>query len=102
MIDFTKIFQLKGLKPKNNGHTNFYECCDLTEKVYLVAALEFTMLLIPASFVQHQTTLRDVYLDIMSVVHAGTRELSRVIVNYFRSISMCQTNQFRAPIPNTR
>ena len=89
------------MKPKPNGHMNFYECCDLTEKVYLVAALEFTMLLIPASFVQHQTTLRDVYLDIMSVVHAGTRELSRVIVNYFRSISMCQTNQFRAPIPNT-
>ena len=36
LIDFTKIFQLKGLKPKNKGHTNFYECCDLTEKVYLM------------------------------------------------------------------
>ena len=33
--DFSKIYQLKGLKPKNNGQTNFYECCDLTEKVYL-------------------------------------------------------------------
>ena len=32
---FSRIFQLKGLKPKNKGHTNFYECCDLTEKVYL-------------------------------------------------------------------
>ena len=21
---------------KNKGHTNFYECCDLTEKVYLI------------------------------------------------------------------
>ena len=30
------LFQLKGLKPKNKGHTNFYECCDLTKKVYLV------------------------------------------------------------------
>ena len=30
--DFSKIFQLKGLKPKNKGHTSFYECCDLTEK----------------------------------------------------------------------
>ena len=30
LIDFTKIYQLKGLKPKNKGHTNFYECCDLT------------------------------------------------------------------------
>ena len=35
-LDFTKIFQLKGMKPKNRGHTNFYECCDLTKKVYLV------------------------------------------------------------------
>ena len=24
--------QLKGLKPKNKGRTNFYECCDLTKK----------------------------------------------------------------------
>ena len=29
------MYQLKGLKPKNKGQTNFYECCDLTEKVYL-------------------------------------------------------------------
>ena len=36
LIDFTKIFQLKDLKPKNIGYTNFYECCDLMEKVYLV------------------------------------------------------------------
>ena len=35
-IDFTIIFQLKGLKPKNKGQTNFYECCDLTKKVYLM------------------------------------------------------------------
>ena len=31
LIDFTKIFQFKGLKPKK-GHSNFYECCDLTKK----------------------------------------------------------------------
>ena len=35
-MDFTKIFQLKGLKPKNKVHMNFYECCGLTEKVYLM------------------------------------------------------------------
>ena len=23
------------MKPKNKDHTNFYECCDLTKKVYL-------------------------------------------------------------------
>ena len=34
-IDLIKIYQLKGLEPKNKGHMNFYECCDLTKKVYL-------------------------------------------------------------------
>ena len=33
LIDFTKIYWLKGLNPKNKDHTNFYECCDLAEKV---------------------------------------------------------------------
>ena len=33
--DFSKIYQLMGLKPKNKGYTNFYECCDLTKKLYL-------------------------------------------------------------------
>ena len=33
LIDrLSKIYQLKGLEPKNKGHTNFYECCDLTKK----------------------------------------------------------------------
>ena len=36
MKNISKIDQLKGLKPKNNDHTNFYECCDLTKKVYLI------------------------------------------------------------------
>ena len=35
LIDFTRIFQLKGLKPKIKGYTNFYECSDLTKKLYL-------------------------------------------------------------------
>ena len=30
--DFINIYQLKGLKPKNKGHMNFYEYCDLTKK----------------------------------------------------------------------
>ena len=33
--EITKIYRLKGLKPKSKGHTNFYQCCDLTKKVYL-------------------------------------------------------------------
>ena len=32
LIDFTKINQLMGLEPKNKGHMNFYEHCDLTKK----------------------------------------------------------------------
>ena len=32
LIDFTKIYRLKNLKPKNRGSMNFYECCDLTKK----------------------------------------------------------------------
>ena len=31
-MDSTKIIQLNGLKPKNKGQTNFYECCNLTKK----------------------------------------------------------------------
>ena len=42
-MDFTEIFQLKGLKFKNKGHMNFYECCDLTKKVYLILTDMYTM-----------------------------------------------------------
>ena len=31
-LHFTKIYQLKGLEPKNKDCTYFYECCDLTKK----------------------------------------------------------------------
>ena len=41
-IDSSKIYRLKGLKPKNKGHMNFFECCDLTKKVYLVEASQVT------------------------------------------------------------
>ena len=30
-----KSIDVKGLKLKNKGHANFYDCCDLTKKVYL-------------------------------------------------------------------
>ena len=49
LIDFTKIFQSKGLKPKNKDHANFYECCDLTKKIYL-AAIYYTFRMIFYSF----------------------------------------------------
>ena len=28
----SKIYGLKGLEQKHKGHTNFFECCDLTKK----------------------------------------------------------------------
>ena len=41
LLDFTKIYQLKGLKPKNKGHTKFYDCCDLTKKHILYTFIKF-------------------------------------------------------------
>ena len=38
--DFSKIYQLKGLKLKNIGRTNFYECCDLMKKLYLILGIK--------------------------------------------------------------
>ena len=34
LIDFTIIYRLKGLEPKNKVLTNFYEHCDLTKKYF--------------------------------------------------------------------
>ena len=33
--------QLKGLVPKNKGHTNFYEHCDLRKEYIYAAFLDF-------------------------------------------------------------
>ena len=44
LLDFTRIFQLKGLKPKNKGRINFYECCDLMKKVYLTSICKLVKL----------------------------------------------------------
>ena len=32
LIDLSKIYELKSLEPKNKGHMNFYEHCDLMKK----------------------------------------------------------------------
>ena len=48
------IYQLKGLKPKNKDNTNFYECCDLMEKVYL--------LLLYTNFKHEFINYSDIYL----------------------------------------
>ena len=33
-MDFSKIYLLKGLKPRKKGRTSFYECCDLTKNKF--------------------------------------------------------------------
>ena len=37
---------MKGLKPKNKGHTNFFGCCDLMERVYLMRTFKIAPRLI--------------------------------------------------------
>ena len=44
-----------GLKPKNKGHANFYECCDLTKKVYL----EYSALSLELFYKCHILKVRD-------------------------------------------
>ena len=39
LVDFTKFFQLNGLKPKNKGQTKSYERFDLTKKCVLYVKL---------------------------------------------------------------
>ena len=39
LIDFSKLYQLKGLEPQNR-RPHFYECCDLTKKnTYVVVCV---------------------------------------------------------------
>ena len=47
MIDFSKIYQLKVLEPKNKGHINFYECCDLTKNATYNRLEHFRALYVP-------------------------------------------------------
>ena len=62
LIDFRKIYQIQGLKPKNKAHTNFYECCDLTKKVYLLQVL-ITLYLLARITSSSNFTLTTYYLD---------------------------------------
>ena len=46
-IDYSKIYQLKVLEPKNKGHINFYECCDLTKNATYNRLEHFRALYVP-------------------------------------------------------
>ena len=45
-IDFSKIYWLKALEPKNKRHTNCYECCDLTKKIRSVTNYRLVVVLV--------------------------------------------------------
>ena len=82
----SKIYQLKGLKPKDKGHTNFYEFRDLTKKVYLGAP----MVAVAAVVAKRETVYRNnevtpgaiyylahrsIQLEITSTENIGTSNL---------------------------
>ena len=58
-IDSSKIYQLKCLKPKNKDHTNFAECCDLMEKVYLISIYDIVE--ISTLIIQNQNPTTEQY-----------------------------------------
>ena len=51
--DFSKIYQLRGLKPKYKGHPNFYQCCDFMKRVYLLYVCESRGLIKPRDMVEY-------------------------------------------------
>ena len=67
MKEITKIYRLKGLKPPKKGHTNFYECCDLTKKVYLTyKSISKVSILLPSIYyylptINKERTCRSLY-----------------------------------------
>ena len=60
LIDFSKIYQLKGLKLHKKGHMNFYEHCVLTEKKY-------TRYITHASNTEEKTPCRNAIKVFMSI-----------------------------------
>ena len=77
MIDFTKIFRLKGLKPKNKGHTNFYECCNLMKKVYL-KTVYFSFFLTHSiwGLLFNSTSIRKFYVHFPIFLHLDNTEVT--------------------------
>ena len=80
MTDFTKLFQLKGLKPKNNGQTNFYECCDLTKKVYLI-------------YIHKYTYMYDIIEDIV----CKRQDLTKIVKCFLKGKKRIKRHMFHSP-----
>ena len=67
--DFSIIYGLNGLKLKNKDQANFYECCDLTKKVYL------TYVCIMCSTVYTSFIIDPLYAKYMCALHICTHPL---------------------------
>ena len=50
--DLGKIYQLMGLKPKNKGYTNFYECCGFDRKSISKVGTYVIVLRVPSMYDQ--------------------------------------------------
>ena len=85
MKDFSKIYQLKGLKPKNKCRTNFYECCDLTKKVFLMHI-----------FLCAATQCVGEYRNFLHLKNALVHLLGRVDLLHFLECKSCALNLFNA------
>ena len=82
-IDSSKIYQLKGLKPKNKDHTNFAECCDLMEKVYLISIYDIVE--ISTLIIQNQSPTTEQYssnisLHVSYLLHYFTILISKILM----------------------
>ena len=99
LIDFCKIYQFKGLEPKNKGHTNFYECCDsdLTKKY-----IQAIYLYIPWSFpTKCMKIWRQRYADLYQIGGAlreyqnlRKRKCNIYFFKFFQSVKRSKTHIF--------
>ena len=94
LIDFTRI--LMGLKPKVKGQRNFYECCDLTKKVYLMyTPTEWCV------FLGHTHTMRSKDGKIVQFKNNDCNTLRQTVLRFpwiahiFQFLVYCDTKGFQ-------
>ena len=90
MIDSSKIFQLKSLKPKNNGRTNFYECCDLTKKLYLMYCVVFCLLIFRYTW-YYISCIRNSSFDICQTSWTNKSMANNLLIHFCTSKLNCNS-----------
>ena len=75
------------MKPKNKGHMNFYECCDLTENVYLLLhSLVFKEKRVFRHHKESSLTLFLVKFNQNLALHSALKWENIVVVHYLKNI----------------